>query len=261
MTDAIFWAFPVTEGTRMVGGLLLRGLLAGILAGLLAAGFSAFAGEPSIERAINYESVAQGAAGEMPEPELVSRSVQRGAGLLMASVVYGAAIGGFFSLAFAFAYGRVGSGDPRALSALLACAGFVAVALVPELKYPANPPAIGAPETIAARTAVYFGMLAISVLAMIFSATLIEPLASRLGSWNGTLVCAAIFVAIVGVAGAALPSVDEVPGDFPANVLWNFRVASLGARAVLWTTLGLGFGAMTQVWFSRGQRRARPRSA
>jgi predicted cobalt transporter CbtA len=245
----------------MVSGLLLRGLIAGILAGILAAGFSAFAGEPSIERAISFESAAQQAAGEMPEPEIVSRNVQRGVGLLLASVVYGAAIGGLFSLAFAFAYGRVGGGDPRTLSVLLACVGFIAIVLVPDLKYPANPPAIGAPETIGARTAVYFGMLTISVLAMILSTTLIEPLTSRFGSWNGGLLCAAVFVAIVGMAGTALPPVDEVPSDFPANVLWNFRIASLGARAILWATLGLAFGAMTQVWLGHGEWRARSRSA
>ncbi len=156
MTGAIFWVSLVTKGARMVGGLLLRGLLAGIIAGLFAAGFLSFAGEPSIERAIAYESAANSVSGHMAEPELVSRSVQRGAGLWIASTVYGAAIGGLFSLAFAFAYGRLGSHDPRILSVLLACAGFVAMVLVPELKYPSNPPAIGAPETIAARTAALF---------------------------------------------------------------------------------------------------------
>ncbi|MGH6853310.1 MAG: CbtA family protein, partial [Methylocella sp.] len=139
----------------MVSGLLLRGLLAGILAGILAAGFSVLAGEPSIERAIAFETAMERAAAQPPEPPIVSRSVQRGAGLLTAHIVYGAAIGGLFGLVFALAYGRVDGFDPKALSALLAFAGFVAMVLVPELKYPANPPAIGAPETIGARTALY----------------------------------------------------------------------------------------------------------
>ena len=236
----------------MVSGLLLRGLLAGILAGLLAAGFSFLAGEPSIERAIAFETAMEQAAAQPPMPEIVSRSVQRGAGLLIASIVYGAAIGGLFSLVFALTYGRVRDFDPRALSALLAFAGFVAMGLVPELKYPANPPAIGAPETIGARTALYFAMLAISLLAMIHAATLAPAFAARLGSWNGALVSAAVFVAVAGLAALALPPVDEVPVNFPASVLWNFRLASIGARAVLWTALGLTFGAMTQIWL-RGE--------
>jgi predicted cobalt transporter CbtA len=238
----------------VVSGLLLRGLLAGILAGLLAAGFSILAGEPSIDRAIAFETAMEQAAAQPPsEPEIVSRSVQRGAGLLTAYVVYGAAIGGLFSLVFALAYGRVNGFDPKALSALLAFAGFVAMVLVPELKYPANPPTIGAPETIGSRTTLYFAMLVISLLAMILAATLAPPLTARIGSWNGALVSAAVFVAVAGIAALALPPVDEVPVNFPASVLWNFRLASTGARAVFWAALGLAFGGMTQIWLKRAR--------
>lgn len=237
----------------MVSGLLLRGLLAGILAGLLAAGFSFLAGEPSIERAIAFETATEQAAAQPSEPEIVSRSTQRGAGLFTAYIVYGAAIGGLFGLVFALAYGRVNSFDPQALSALLAFAGFAALVLVPELKYPANPPAIGAPETIGARTALYFAMLAISLLAMLLAATLALPLTARLGSWNGALGSAAVFVAVAGLAALALPPVDEVPVNFPASVLWNFRLASIGAGAVLWASLGLTFGGMTQFWLRGGE--------
>ena len=242
----------------MVSGLLLRGLLAGLLAGLVAAAFASVAGEPSIERAIAFESAADAAAGQTPATEIVSRSVQRGAGLFTASLVYGAALGGLFSLAFALAYGRVAGFDPRTLSALLAAAGFVALVLVPELKYPANPPAIGEAATIGARTTLYFALLAISFLAMILAAMLAPPLVARLGAWNGTLIAAAVFVVVAGIASLAMPPVDEVPAGFPANVLWNFRLASIGARAVLWGSLGLGFGGLTQIWLQGG---AKPHSA
>jgi hypothetical protein len=225
---------------------------------LLAAAFASVAGEPSIERAIAFESAADAAAGQPPAPEIVSRSVQRGAGLFTASLVYGAALGGLFSLAFAHAYGRVGEFDPRTLSALLAAAGFVALVLVPELKYPANPPAIGEAATIGARTTLYFALLAISFLAMILAAMLASPLVARLGAWNGTLIAAAVFVVVAGIASLAMPPVDEVPPGFPANVLWDFRLASIGARVVLWGALGLAFGGMTQIWLQGG---AKPHSA
>jgi hypothetical protein len=150
-------------------------------------------------------------------------------------------------LVFALAYGRVKGFDPKALSALLAFAGFVAMVLVPELKYPANPPA-----TIGARTALYFAMLAISLLAMTLTATLALAFSARLGSWNPALVSAAVFVAVAGIAALALPPVDEIPVNFPASVLWNFRLASIGARAVLWAALGLTFGGMTQIWLRGG---------
>jgi len=237
----------------VVGSLLLRGMLAGMIAGFLAAIFGSLAGEPAIERAIAYESAAARAAGQEEDaPELVSREVQRGAGLLSAGGVYGAAIGGFFGLAFAFAYGRFGGADPRVVSALLAGAGFVAIGLAPELKYPANPPAIGAEETIGARTALFFCMSLVSVLSMILAAMMRDALVRRCGAWNAGLVQVTLFIGMVGAAAFLLPPVHEVPAEFPADVLWSFRIAALGVQAVLWAALGVGFGLLT-TWSGSGR--------
>ena len=38
------------------------------------------------------------------------------------------------------------------------------------------------------------------------------------------------------------PGINEVPPEFPAVVLWDFRVSAIGLQAVLWTTLGVSFG-------------------
>jgi hypothetical protein len=233
----------------MASDLLLRGLIAGVLAGILAAGFSYVLGEPPLERALAFETSLS--AAPSVEPEVVSRGTQRGAGLFAAHVVYGAAFGGFFSLVFAFALGRIGAFGPHTLAALLALAGFVALVLVPELKYPANPPGIGASGTIGMRTTLYFGMLATSLLAMIFAATLATAIAARYGRWDGALISAAAFVLVAAIAGAALPAIDEVPDGFPAGVLWNFRLASIGTRAIFWCALGLSFGAMAEGWLKR----------
>ena len=43
-----------------------------------------------------------------------------------------------------------------------------------------------------------------------------------------------------------LPDATTAPVDFPADVLWGFRVASLGVQAVLWTTIGLVFAALVE---------------
>ena len=103
----------------MVVQLLLRGMLVGVLAGLLAFGFARVFGEPQVDRAIAFEEQLSQAKGEAPEAELVSRSTQAGLGLLTGVVVYGAAIGGLFSLAFAFVHGRVGRFGARTTAALL----------------------------------------------------------------------------------------------------------------------------------------------
>lgn len=246
----------------MAGALLLRGMLVGIVAGLLSFGFLRIAGEPQVDRAIAFERqldeakaraaaqalVARGlpAPIEAPAPELVSRRVQAGIGLFTGVLVYNAAFGGLFALAFALAYGRIGDFEPRTTAALLAVFGLVAVYVVPSLKYPANPPSVGDPATIGARTELYFSMLAISLAAMIAAGMLRLRLLARFGPWNAFLIAAAAYLIVVVVAGLALPPVNEVPAEFPAVVLWRFRIASFGAQLIMWATIGLLFGALTQ---------------
>ena len=82
----------------MARSLLVRGMLVGLLAGLLAFVFARLVGEPEVERAIAFETRMDQAKGEAPEPEMVSRGVQRSAGLLTGVAVYGTAIGGLFGL-------------------------------------------------------------------------------------------------------------------------------------------------------------------
>ena len=257
----------------MTGKLLLRGMLLGLIAGILSFGFLKVLGEKQVDRAIAFEGqmdeakAAARAKAEIamgmtplkaePEPELVSRPVQSGIGLFTGVAVYSAAFGGLFSLTFAFVYGRMGRHGPRATSALLGAAGFIAVYLVPSLKFPANPPSVGEPETIGIRTALYFGMILLSVAAMVASLVLRNRLAARHGGWNASLVAAAAYVAAMVVVSVALPAVNEVPEQFPAAALWSFRVASMGAQVLMWTTLGLGFGVLAdRVMAGRTQWRA-----
>ncbi|MGC1354839.1 MAG: CbtA family protein [Xanthobacteraceae bacterium] len=241
----------------MVRTLLVRGMLVGIVAGLLSFGFLKVYGEPQIDRAIAFEERMDEEKAEfakrhgMPMPEeqaeLVSRPVQAGLGLFVAVMVYSAAFGGLFGLAFAFAQGRMpGELSPRALAALLALIGFVAIYLVPNLKYPANPPSVGNPDTIGTRTALYFGMIGISLIAIVGAVNFRRTLTARYGAWNATLVVAGYYLIVMVVAALLLPTVNEVPDEFPAVVLWKFRVASLGSQVILWATLGLLFGGLTQ---------------
>jgi hypothetical protein len=240
----------------MTGKLLLRGMLLGLVAGLLSFGFLKLAGEPSVDRAIAFESamedakIAEAKAKGLPapaeDPELVSRHVQAGIGLLTAVVVYSTAFGGLFSLAFALAFRRMGDFGARATAALLAAAGFISVYLTPMLKYPANPPSVGLPETIDMRTSLYFAMILISLAAMVAAGMLRLRLNPRLGNWNAALAAAAVYVVIVSLVALALPNVNEVPEGFPATVLWQFRIASLGGQAILWGALGLLFGVAAE---------------
>jgi hypothetical protein len=230
----------------MVRTLLIWGMVVGIVAGLLAFGFAKLFGEPQVDRAIAFEDQMDRAKGEAPGPELVSRAVQSGVGLLTGVVVYGTALGGLFALAFAFAYQRIGRLSARATSALLAAAGFVAIFLVPQLKYPSNPPSVGQPETIWYRSELFFLMILISVAALALAIVIAPRLAARYGNWNGALLAAAVFIVIIVAAQFVLPDINEVPDQFPAVVLWRFRIVSLGIQLILWATFGLLFGVLAE---------------
>jgi|tagenome__1003787_1003787.scaffolds.fasta_scaffold20617094_2 predicted cobalt transporter CbtA len=227
----------------MARTLLIRGMLVGVVAGVLAYGFASLFGESPIDKAIAFEGMHSHGGDE---PEVVSRTIQSTLGLATAVLVYGAALGGIFALAFAFAYGRIGRLGARATSLLVAGVGFVAVALVPFLKYPANPPAANNAETIGRRTTLYFLMLLFSVCAAIGATLLAKSMTSRLDAWNAVLVAIAAFVVVIGIVAALLPSVAEVPADFPAAVLYQFRLASISTQLVVWTTFGVLFGALTE---------------
>jgi predicted cobalt transporter CbtA len=228
----------------MMRMLLLRGMLSGLVAGLLALVFAHLFGEPSVVSAIDFESTTQAATGATPEPELVSREVQSTLGLATAVVVYAVAFGGLFSLAFAIAYGRIGRLSARATAAVLALGGYLVVFVVPFLKYPANPPAVGSHDTISQRTGWYLTMVVASVLLAVAATYLGRRLTSRLGAWNAALTASAAFVVTVALVQLLLPTINEVPEVFPATVLWDFRVASLGTQLIMWATIGLLFGAL-----------------
>jgi hypothetical protein len=220
------------------------------LAGLLASGFAWLLGEPQVDLAISFEEHMHQMAGEAPEPELVSRAVQSTAGLLTGVVVYGCALGGIFALAFAYAYGRFGRLSPRGMATVLAVAGFVTLILVPQIKYPANPPSIGDPETIGSRTALYFTMIALSVITAVAALSTGRQLTRRFGAWNCAIMAGAAYLVVIAAGMLILPPVDEVPAEFSATTLWNFRLASLGIEMVLWTTLGLTFGILAERQFT-----------
>jgi hypothetical protein len=120
--------------------------------------------------------------------------VQSTVGLLTGGVIYGCAFGGIFALVFAHAHGRFGQSSPRAPAA------------APQIKYSANPPSVGKPDTISLRTALYFGMLVLSMAA------------------------ATVVIMLV------LPPINEVPSEFLGLVLWRFRLATLSIGVVLWAT-------------------------
>jgi predicted cobalt transporter CbtA len=242
------------DGSKTVRGLLIRGMLAGLAAGLLAFVFAKVFGEPQVDKAIAFEEAHSPPSTEAP---LVSRGMQSTLGLLTGTVVYASALGGVFALVFAAAYGRIGKANPRTTAAVLALAGFVVIFLVPFTKYPSNPPAVGNDDTIGYRTKIFFVMIAISIAAAIAAFRLGRDFVRRFGAWNGVLAAVGAFIVLVAIGELLMPALDEIPRGFPTSVIWHFRVATLGIQAVIWTTLGLAFGAAAERFLQSAPQQVR----
>ena len=288
------WASPATDAAlnRMESKLIARGLLSGALAGLVAYVFARIFAEPQIQKAIDYESARDAAqaaldkaAGLHPEvehAEVFTRTVQADVGLGVGLILFGAAMGLLVAVVYALCLGRTGGLRPRPLALLVAGAGFVALYLVPFVKYPANPPSIGHAETIRERTSLYLVMIAAGVVFLVGAVLLGRWLAARLGNWTATLIAAGAFVVAVGVVMLLLPALGDLsynkahfprsssetpqplrapdgtivfPG-FPADVLFYFRMYSVGAQALMWTVIGLVFAPLAERVIAPATRRS-----
>ena len=227
----------------MIAPYLRRGLAAGLLAGLLAGLFAFFVGEPLLDRAIALEEAAHshGGGGE----EVFGRATQR-VGLFFATGLSGTFLGGLFGMVFAFFRGWMEAGSDWGRSLSLAAAVFAGFALIPFLKYPANPPTVGDPETIGIRTAAYFTLVGLTLLAILAAWYSARLLRARGVSAPARQVAVGLgLVIFVSALFATFPAASD-PGDFPAGLLWDFRLSSLGTQIVLWTGLGVVFGALCE---------------
>lgn len=238
---------------------LVRGLLVGLLAGIAAFVVAHQVGEPQVEAAIALEESAASApethvhedgaththSHADDEGAVVSRATQRTWGLGTGTLVVGLALGGIMALVSAAAVGRLGRLGAAQSTALVVGVGFVAYALVPFLKYPATPPAVGSGETIGSRTGLYFGFVLLSVVVAVVAVLLAARFWERVGALPAVGGAVVGYVLVMTVAAGVFPAVDEL-GAFPASTLWSFRLASLLTLAALWGVLALGLAWAVQ---------------
>ena len=241
------------------------GLVAGFAGGVGAFAMARWNVTPSIAAAIDYEegrSAAEAALSGAPEHshELFSRALQENVGAGVATIGFGIVIGALFAVAYGMTWLTLRrhrlAATPRGTAVATAGAGFVAVCLLPFLAYPANPPGVGAHDTMADRTTAYLTVLLLSVGLAGVAFVMASRSAARIGGFAAAVAGVSGYATAMGVVLALAPRFSETPGPltddsgavvfpgFPAEVLADFRMYSVLSQAVLWVIVGVVFAAV-----------------
>jgi hypothetical protein len=214
---------------------ILRGALSGIVAGVLGFVFAKIFAEPVIDKAIAYEAgrddvlaalnKAAGRAIAPDGPEIFSRTIQSTIGVGTGIIAFSAAMGALVAVAYLVLHGRFGI-RPRNLVWLIAGFGFLGVYLLPFVKYPANPPAIGHAFTVNTRGQLYLAMVACSLILLGLAVYLARKLATRFGVLGAVLISAAAFLVAYGVLIGFMPALGNLPANVAATDQFGYARAA-----------------------------------
>jgi predicted cobalt transporter CbtA len=234
---------------------LVSAVVAGLIAGAVAAVFHQVLTEPVIDRAIAAEEARESAQpGHSHEAPVVSRRGQKiglVVGLLLYGAIWGVLVGLGVYLTQDWAPADWSLGRRGLVVALLA--GW-SVALFPFLKYPANPPGVGEPDTIGYRQTLYLGFIVLAVLGLSLAVGLRRLRAASRGA--GAWIAPILFYAAWALGIYVLMPPNPDPVEMSETILRPFRVLSLAGLVVFWAGLGIAFA-----WLGRERAAVRRRVA
>ena len=222
-------------------------LLSGAIAGTILGVINQVLVEPYIDRAISIETQNAIIEGEVIDPvELQNYRLWQKGGEIAAGTILGMSLGALFGIVFVYCRNSLLQYSTSNIRKALILAGIMwfVLFLIPALKYPANPPAVGDPETIYYRESLFIGFIAISGLTTLGLTFLYRKLGSLAASnrRNRTIVVPLIYAAImVGAFLILPPNPDEITA--PADLVQGFRIASAFTMSVFWGLLGIILGA------------------
>lgn len=219
---------------------LRRGALAGLLAGLLTAAYGFLLAEPLMDRAVDLEAARAAAAGGT-STEVFSRTTQH-FGFLGAAIVVGIALGVLYGVVARL---LPAAQDPWRRALQLGGAGFFAVSFVPFVRYPGNPPGVGDSGTIDTRTSLFEVAIVIGLVGVCFAALIVRSLRER-GRRASTVQLAVTGVLLATIALTFVLPGNTDPIDVPVTLVWEFRLLSISALALLWGSLAVAYGLLAQ---------------
>lgn len=221
-----------------IGIVLLSGCFAGIIHGVANLAIV----ESYLDEAIGIENQNLFTSGEEKDTlefwieYSAYRNWQKG-GQVLAGAILGTSVGALFGIVYAYSRNALPRGNDVKKTFTLAGIMWFTIYFVPFLKYPANPPTVGDPETVVLRAILYLSFIAISGFGAVGFYRLYKKLESR--KKIAAIVGYAVFIGIV--FALMPPNPDEITA--PMELVNGFRVMSVIAVSIFWIALALILGA------------------
>lgn len=220
-------------------------LVAGCFAGTIHGLANLAIVEPYLDEAIGIENQNLFASGEEDDTvqfqvEYESYRIWQKGGQVLAGAILGTSIGALFGIVFALSR-KILPGNHHVKKALvLSGIMWFTIYLIPFLKYPANPPTVGDPDTVVLRAILYLSFIAISG----FGAVGFYQLFKRLEK-SKRIVALIGYGVFISAAFLLMPeNPDEVTA--PMDLVNGFRATSVIAVSIFWISVGIILGAFWQ---------------
>jgi len=217
---------------------LISGGLAGIVHGVANLALV----ESYLDQAIGIENQHLFASGEEKDtPEFKAqfdsyRYWQKG-GQVLAGTILGMSTGALFGIVYAYSRNSLPGRTDLKKTFTLAAIMWLAIYFIPFLKYPANPPTVGDPETIVLRGILYLIFIAISGFGAVGFYKLSQKLKTK------KLVAIVGYAAFIGIAFVVMPeNPDQITA--PMDLVNNFRIMSAFTVSLYWLSLGVILGSL-----------------
>jgi predicted cobalt transporter CbtA len=223
-------------------------LLSGAIAGTILGVINQALVEPYIDRAISIETQIAIKEGEVINPaDLQNYRLWQKGGEIVAGTILGISFGALFGIVFIYGRNLLLPHSDSNIRKAIVLAGIMwfVLFLIPALKYPANPPAVGDTQTIYYRESLYVGLLTISGFSALGLAFLYRKLslAATANNKNRIIVVPLIYAAIIVVAFLILPpNPDKI--SVPTDLVQGFRITSAFTMSVFWGLLGIILGVL-----------------
>jgi predicted cobalt transporter CbtA len=214
---------------------LLSGAIAGALLGLI----NQIIVEPFIDKAIGIETQREVNAGMDIDPLQQSHyRMWQKIGEIVAGTIFGTSLGALVGIVFVYTRNRLPGSNNQKKALILTGLMFFVLFLIPALKYPPNPPAVGNPDTIYYRETLYIAILAISGFGALGLALFYRKLGDK---QSKKIIVPVIYVVVIASAFAILPpNPDKI--TIPMDLVLSFRIVSGFTIGIFWGLLGVILG-------------------